>query len=46
MLASQSGVFWLPPLTEMPDIPEAAEIERAFADARAEHRRIHMEAGP
>jgi len=44
MLASQSGVFWLPPLTEMPDIPEAAEIERALAEARTEHRRIHMEA--
>jgi Flp pilus assembly protein TadD len=42
--ASQSGVFWLPPLTEPPNIPELAEVEQALAEARAEHRRIHMEA--
>jgi tetratricopeptide (TPR) repeat protein len=46
MLASQSGVFALPSLEDgPPDVPEQAEVERLLADARAEHRRIHIEEG-
>jgi tetratricopeptide (TPR) repeat protein len=43
IFASQSGVFALPALDKPPVVPEAAEIERLLAEARAEHRRIHVE---
>jgi tetratricopeptide (TPR) repeat protein len=46
LLASQSGVFALPNLTEgPPEVPSLEEVERLLADARFEHRRIHIEEG-
>ncbi len=46
LLASQSGVFALPNLTEgPPDVPSQEEVEQHLADARFEHRRIHVEEG-
>jgi len=46
LLASQSGVFALPNLADgPPEVPELAEVERLLAEARAEHRRIHVEEG-
>jgi hypothetical protein len=46
VLASQSGVFALPSLEEgPPEVPPQEEVERLLAEARAEHRRIHVEEG-
>ena len=46
LLASQSGVFALPNLDDgPPEVPPLAEVERLLADARFEHRRIHLEEG-
>jgi tetratricopeptide (TPR) repeat protein len=46
LLASQSGVFALPNLDEgPPEVPSVEEVERHLADARSEHRRIHLEEG-
>src|SRR3954454_25109748 len=46
LLASQSGVFALPNLNEgPPEVLSVDEVERHLADARSEHRRIHLEEG-
>ena len=46
LLASQSGVFALPNLDQgPPEVPSLEEVERLLADARFEHRRIHLEEG-
>jgi tetratricopeptide (TPR) repeat protein len=46
LLASQSGVFALPNLDAgPPEVPSREEVERLLADARFEHRRIHIEEG-
>lgn len=46
LLASQSGVFALPNLDQgPPEVPSLEEVERLLADARFEHRRIHIEEG-
>jgi len=46
LLASQSGVFALPNLDAgPPEVPSLEEVERLLADARFEHRRIHIEEG-
>jgi tetratricopeptide (TPR) repeat protein len=46
LLASQSGVFALPNLEQgPPEVPSLEEVERLLADARFEHRRIHLEEG-
>jgi tetratricopeptide (TPR) repeat protein len=46
LLASQSGVFALPNLEEgPPEVPSQEEVEQHLANARFEHRRIHIEEG-
>ena len=46
LLASQSGVFALPNIADgPPDVPSQEEVEQHLADARFEHRRIHIEEG-
>src|SRR3954451_14307162 len=46
LLASQSGVFALPNLSEgPPEVPSQEEVEQHLSDARFEHRRIHVEEG-
>lgn len=44
LMASRSGVFALPVLLEPQEIPELVDVQRSLADARLEHRRIHVEA--
>jgi len=45
LVASQSGVFALPALLEPQEIPSLSDVERSLAEARFEHRRMHVEAG-
>jgi tetratricopeptide (TPR) repeat protein len=44
LTASRSGVFALPVLLEPQEVPELVKVQRLLADARLEHRRIHVEA--
>jgi Flp pilus assembly protein TadD len=45
LVASQSGVFALPVVPERQEIPELLDVQRGVADARLEHRSIHVEWG-